>query len=358
LAWAEFLAFVLLMSFLWLLPWSVLMYQGRQPTRGFTLVNDLAASPENGLAIAINAQGMWQRWLSLLRSGPGPLLWGFATMALLSALQLYLLIRFSAWIVKRTWQEHPVSTRALWWRDKLFKPVLFRKQLRGWLRWELHHNPIGWLEQRSWSGRLVLWSWLAVVVCVYSSLFSNLSVYQRGFHVVQSFLASLLAGSIAVSAAGSFRRERETGVLELLLVAPLREWEIIAGRVRGLWIQFLPAVALLFTVWLYCATFLSTVNELPSVVCYVITFATLPVVGLYFSLTKTNFMAALIWTLLVQAVIPSAVLQAVQFNHPEDTTTYGLLAQLSVQLAVAAFLGRRLLLVLKRREFVKVPGLG
>jgi len=48
-------------------------------------------------------------------------------------------------------------------------------------------------------------------------------------------LAWLVAGSMAASAAGSFRRERESGMLELLLVSPVGEQRIISGRLRGLW---------------------------------------------------------------------------------------------------------------------------
>ena len=60
----------------------------------------------------------------------------------------------------------------------------------------------------------------------------------------------IFVGSIALSAAGSFRRERELGaVTELLLVAPLRVGQIVAGRVRSLWGQFLPAVTLFLAVW-------------------------------------------------------------------------------------------------------------
>jgi ABC-type transport system involved in multi-copper enzyme maturation permease subunit len=255
-----------------------------------------------------------------------------------------------------TWQEKPPSNRALWLKEKLFKPVLFQKQLRGWLRWELRHNPIGWLERRSWNGRLVVWAWFAVVICVYSSLFANLALYQRLFHLLQSFLATLLAGSIAVSAASSFRRERETGVLELLLVAPLREWQIIAGRVRGLWGQFMPAAILLIAVWLYGASFLTSDDELPSVFAYLLTFATLPIVGLYFSLTKSNFVAALVWTLVVQIIFPVAVLLLAQMQHPGVKSIQDMAEQGLVQLAVTAFLGWRLWLLLKRREFVTSSG--
>ena len=344
LAGAACLSFVFLLTFLSLLPWAVLLFTAQS----FPPISDWAQSSEYGLGLAINIPVAWQQW----RSGATSMIWGYLTLAALSLLTLFLVICFSAWQVKRTWQEKPLSTRVLWIKDKLFTPVLFQEQLRGWLRWELTHNPIGWLERRSWSGRLVVWGWFAVVICVYSSVFANLALYQRLFHTLQCFLATMLAGSIAVSAASSFRRERETGVLELLLVAPLREWQIIAGRVRGLWGQFIPAAILLFAVWLYGATFLTSDNELPSVVGYALIFATLPVVGLYFSLAKANFVAALVWTLLVQIVFPAAVQVYARLDHPGMSSYADILAQAIVQIAVAAFLGWRLLLLLKRREFV------
>jgi len=199
----------------------------------------------------------------------------------------------------------------------------------------------------------VVWSWFAIVVCVYSSLFANMAVYQRGFHFLQSILATMLAGSMAISAAGSFRRERETGVLELLLVAPLREWQVLLGRLRGLWTQFLPAILLLCSVWLYVGTFLSNASEWPSVLGYLVTFATLPLVGLYFSLAKPNFIAALVWTILVQVVLPVAVLLAARFNYREESRLAEVMIPAFVQVSVAIFLGWRLLMMLKRREFVK-----
>jgi ABC-type transport system involved in multi-copper enzyme maturation permease subunit len=352
LAWAACLGFLFLTSFGMLLLFVLLIYWTAHAGRPLPGLSDLAGSPQECLGVMIDPQQMCQWWFITFRWGPGALVRIYATIASLCALGLYVFCRFSAWNVERTWQETPSSNRVIWLKEKLFKPVLFQKQLRGWLRWELRHNPIGWLERRSWSGRLVVWAWFAVVICVYSSVFANLALYQRIFHALQSLLATLLAGSIAISAASSFRRERETGVLELLLVAPLREWQIIAGRVRGLWGQFIPAAGLLFAVWLYGATFLSTDDELPSVVGYGLTFATLPVVGLYFSLTKTHFIAALVWTVLVQIVIPAAVLLVARLDHPGASSLADMLSQALVQAAVASFLAWRLWLVLKRREFV------
>src|SRR6185295_6386750 len=79
--------------------------------------------------------------------------------------------------------------------------------------------------------------------------------YLHHFQPIQLALAWLLMISVAATASGSFRRERESGVLELLLVSPLNTWQIIGGRTRGMWAQFFPAVALLVGVWLFVATF-------------------------------------------------------------------------------------------------------
>lgn len=352
LGWAGFLGFGLLSALLVLLP-AIMGACWGATTGTHTPLNwsDVFPGPEAGLGMAIDIQSVAE-W-RLFKRSPGLFLAAYAVLACLSALILYVLTRLTAWEVNRTWQEKPASPRALWWRKVLLEPVLFRKQLQSWLRWELRRNPIGWLERRSWSGRLVVWTWFAIVTCVYSSLFANLTLYQRAFHGLQCVLATLLAGSMALSAAGSFRRERETGVLELLLVAPLREGQIIAGRVRGLWAQFLPAIILLSVVWLYGATFLSHLSEVPSVLGYAVTFATLPVVGLYFSLAKPNFIAALIWTLLAQLLLPEAVLVITRLYEPDASDLLDLVVQASVQIAVAAFLGWRLLALLKGRRFVR-----
>ncbi|HZR16274.1 MAG TPA: hypothetical protein VFE51_03020 [Verrucomicrobiae bacterium] len=353
LAGSAAIGFLFFLCFVGLLPWTLEMSPATIKLAGRLPADEPGALFENGLALATNDQDVWQQGLAWLGTGPAPLVRCYAAAAVLSLCALYLLFRFSAWNLERSWRDRPESRRVLWLKNRFFKPLVFRKQLRAWLRWQLQRNPVGWLEQRSWSGRLVVWSWFAVVTCVYSSLFGNLPLYQRSFHLVQSILGMLLAASIAVAAASSFRRERETGVLELLLVAPLRERQIIAGRLRGLWGQFLPAIGLLFAVWLYGATFLSSVNELPFVFSYAVTFATLPVVGLYFSLVRTNFIAALLWTLLVQMILPAVGLVLLGLDQfPEPSPWTNCLLQACFQLGLASLLGWRLLVLLKKRAFV------
>jgi ABC-type transport system involved in multi-copper enzyme maturation permease subunit len=358
------LAFGLLVTFLTALPFVFLQVLG-----WFTEIPDaetgwFGASPAMGLGMALNHNQAWQDiinfFLGRLRLGLAPLICSFVIVALLSFFCALLLGRFAAWMVSRTWREQPPSARVLWLRERLCRPFVFQDLLRRWLRWELQRNPIGWLEQRSWSGRLVVWSWFAIVMCAYSSLFANMSLYQNAFGAVQGLLASILALSIAASAAGSFRRERESGVLELLLVAPLRESQIIVGRVRGLWAQFIPASVLLCGVWLYCATFLTRGGQFMPVLIYAVSFITLPVVGLYFSLTRGSFISALLWTLLTQFALPAALVEGVAFlvdyspgrNPSEALLLAKQLIPMLFQILLAAFLSWRLHENLKRRKFV------
>jgi ABC-type Na+ efflux pump permease subunit len=182
------------------------------------------------------------------------------------------------------------------------------------MRFEMNHNPIGWLQHRTWSARLVTWLWFAVFACIYSSLLGNVWIYQRAFHAIQSFLAWSLVLSVAIGSAGSFRQERETGLLELLIVSPVREWQIIAGRLRGIWQQFLPAIILLVALWLFCASLIARdLEEGPFVFFFASTFLTLPVIGLYNSLARASFATAFIGTLIMGVVLPEFIARVDEF---------------------------------------------
>src|SRR5205807_10025457 len=115
------------------------------------------------------------------------------------------------------------------------------------------------------------------------------------------------AGRIAMSGAGSVRRERVSGVLELLLVSPRGEAEILWGRLRGLWGQFIPSIGLLLAMWAYFSTFWRDINEGGAIEFFITTFVTLPVIGLYFSLRCRNFMTAFLATLAVGLLAPMVI---------------------------------------------------
>src|SRR5205807_2713264 len=149
-------------------------------------------------------------------------------------------------------------------------------------------NPIGWLQHYSPSARLVKWAWclfIIMVEIVFSRNYQDLYAAQTGLGLV------LLLG-LTFSATGSFRNELETGAFELLLVTPLRERQIIVGRLRGLWRQFLPAILVYGAGSIYLATGWhdqSRARDAWLGLARIMTgFCALPVIGLYFSLQRWN----------------------------------------------------------------------
>jgi len=228
---------------------------------------------------------------------------------LFSVVELIAATVIAAQITKRNWQQRPPHPLAIWLKEKLCTPVVMLDVLRFWMKRKLDRNPIGWLEQRTWSGRLVIWGWFAVMISVYSLLLTNPNFLTRSFNGIHEFMAWVLLLSMSVNTSTSFRRERETGVLELLLVTPLNERQIISGRLRGIWEQFFPSVALLLGGWTYLATVLDrthTVGFPFAAIAFSLTsFIAVPVIGIYYSLVFRNFLTSLVTTVLIALVLPS-----------------------------------------------------
>ena len=231
-------------------------------------------------------------------------------MVLLLAIAVFLVVLLvAALATSRSWQErppHPAITRL---KQVFCTPVLMQNLLKFWMRRTLARNPIGWLERRAWSGRLVIWGWFAVLISIYSLLLSDPAYLYNSVDKHHIFMATLLVGSLAMISASSFRRERETRVLELLLVSPIKEWQIIGCRLRGLWGQFLPSIILLFAGWIYLATVTQRGNSSAAQMLRMsVGLITIPVIGLYFSLVCRSLLAAVAWTFLVGVLLPPNVL--------------------------------------------------
>ncbi len=298
----------------------------------------------------------------------GQLLKADAMTAAASVLVLLAVIVIAARRLETSWQERPPPAWRLRWERTMCTPVLWVGFFRRWLRRKLERNPIGWLEQRTWSGRLVTWGWFAVMVSLYSVAFTGPGI-GRAFQALQNLMAWLLIVSLAASAAGSFRRERETGVLELLLVSPLSETQIIHGRLKGLWGQFLPALVMLLSVWIYFARFFAWQQNLRQIEFCVTSFLSLPVIGLYFSLRQSNFISAALYTIFFGLVVPTGLPMilatlvdinpyrfigagdALQFLHLVVRLTQSQGMAISLQIGLAAYFGRRLNRDLARRNF-------
>jgi ABC-type transport system involved in multi-copper enzyme maturation permease subunit len=303
-------------------------------------------------------------------------------IAIFSIVLLAVAVEVASRGLRRVWQQEPPSARREWLQQRLFTPIIWVPFFHSWMRRKLERNPIGWLEQRTWSGRLVTWSWFAIVVSLYSAALGNPS-FERAMQAAQFFISWLLLGSMAASAAGSFHRERESGMMELLLVSPMSVGQIIGGRLRGLWGQFLPAFMLLLFVWIYFAGYITSAHQLLRSVQFLFgAFLAIPVIGLFYSLRRRNFLSAFFMTVLMGLVLPSGLQFVLRlagrlflFQYLDDMSligsgvvyysrTYsqelpGLLGLLYspsfitlIQLALALRFGWRLYLDMERRNFV------
>ena len=253
----------------------------------------------------------WQATWSQLSNGGLPLTGRIGALMFGEVVSSLVVFAFSLgllWLaarnVRRRWREEPPSARVQQMEKVFCEPVIGVAFLRGWMRRKLARNPFGWLEQRRWSGRLVTWAWLAIIISIQTAVLTDPSFFWRGGGM-QTVMAWLLAGSMAASAAGSFRRERETGVLELLLVSPLTTGQIIGGRLRGLWGQFLPSIVMLLGIWIYLETLRQPIEgDFLSIWFFLVSFAVVPVIGLYFSVHCKSFISAFLLTLALVFVMP------------------------------------------------------
>ena len=309
-----------------------------------------------GLFVFANMSQDWSnslRWLA-----PGKRFMAIGQTTAVSLLMLVVAVLVAGAKIRRSWQEEPPSKRRVWLERTFCTPVLWLAFFRRWMRRKLERNPIGWLEQRTWSGRLVTWGWFAVLISIYSVVLTDRGLFQDA-NQLQAMMAWLLAGSMAMSAAGSFRRERESGVLELLLVSPLGESQIIAGRLGGLWSQFAPAVGLLLAVWAYLSTFLPRGGGVGTFVFFLAVYVTVPVFGLYFSLRCRDFLTAFLSTVAVGLLLPlilAEVLRAIWWAYVSSSTYFSWRMRPSLlgavcQMLLALFCWHRLHRRLTKRAF-------
>jgi ABC-type transport system involved in multi-copper enzyme maturation permease subunit len=310
----------------------------------------------------LNGGDLNRRWL--VRPGPTIGHLGLASqVTLLALVWVFGAVAAAAWHIRRVWREEPPSARRQQVERLLTRPVLGVGFFHGWMRRLLARNPVGWLERRAWQSRLVMWAWLAIVMTVSTSALATATFYQS-YHGLQQLLGWLLLFSIAMAVAGSFRRERETGVLELMLISPLSARCILWGRLLGIWGQFLPALLVFAVVWLAVASFLRGSELVPLTLVYLAGgFVALPLVGLYFSLRCRTFVGALLLGLTVGWVLPycgAELLRVMLMEGWQLTALPGdeiplawaeALLKLLLQFGVAAACFHRTCRRLERRQF-------
>ncbi len=278
-----------------------------------------------------------------------------------------LVLRFAAWRLAGSWQDKIPSLRqeSLVQRycTPLFKDWFARRTGRI-----LDRNPIAWLQQYSWKARLIKWVLCLVFVVAATALLDS-SINPGNFgETIEPLLFLTFAAGMTFAGINSFAEEKGSGALELILITPIPINQVILGRIRGVWEQYLPAALILacfdagllwiqgdfrsnpgFGFWGYESWYHYLVKLLPEVCVYL----TLPVFALYFALRVKNQIAAagLTWFLLLlpYLVIALLVWALVQlqflpyFDIPDFWGTMACpLANLALALAVFFLLRHRL----------------
>jgi ABC-type transport system involved in cytochrome c biogenesis permease component len=209
----------------------------------------------------------------------------------ISLLVLLGVIGVSALQIRSNWREGPPPVWVQRTERTFCTPVVMTGFFKRWMRRKLDRNPIGLVATTNLDGparHMVL----VRGDCFHLQRCPDRRRFLPALHHMQATMGWFLMGSIAASVVGSFRRERENGVLELLLVSPMATRKLIGGRLRGIWGQFLPATAILIGVWFYFVRIFHDFEDVPLMLYFLSTYLTLPVIGLYFSLASRSFIGA------------------------------------------------------------------
>jgi ABC-type Na+ efflux pump permease subunit len=221
-------------------------------------------------------------WVSLCWAGPP-----------VTLLIFYLIARFAARRVERSWQDKVPSLR----RESLLRRYctpLFQRRFRRKMQRSLDWNPIAWLQQYSWKARLGKWGLcLAFLLAEYPALNASRSWREA----TQTTLLWIMAGIFTFVGVSGFLEEKRSGALELILVTPISVNKLIFGRVWGLWKQFLPA-GLVLALFFLCDEWNGDAFSDAVAVAFILAFAllSLPVFATYFALRVKNLMAAAVLT--------------------------------------------------------------
>lgn len=227
---------------------------------------------------------------------------------IVGTVQLWFVAAFGGMILKQRWDEESETEKEPSWA-RFFSASAF---WRGVFRWDTRRardrNPIAWLQEYNWTSRLTKWGWCVLLFAAEMRML----LHFRAYIDYQMQLYYLTAMGIAFSAAASFRRERQTGALELLLVTPVSARHLIFGRLQGVWVHFLPAMAILGTVWAMGPQWIS----LPIRFMFYLAGAyfCIPVIGFYCSMLTANVLVSWLLTLFFGLLLPYAGTEAFRWE--------------------------------------------
>ena len=256
-------------------------------------------------------------------------------------------ISFCSAFLKERWEKDSAGYEQPFW----IRAFSESQTCHDLFRWDTQkarsRHPIAWLQEYSWSARLAKWGWCAFVVVVqFFILVIGMAASNKTFQTAQMSLATVVILGLALSGANSFRTERLTGAMELLLVTPLSPIKIIGGRLWGMWVHFFPAVAILVFLWIASAPLLRTRPE--EAYLALSSYLFLPMIGLFISMLPWNVLVAAAVIFVVGAVAPIYVGNALALLAEQSNITVIIALQAILGLTALTLLYHRL----RSRAFV------
>jgi ABC-type Na+ efflux pump permease subunit len=280
----------------------------------------------------------------------GSLLW-----LLLGGLILWRFLEHSATWLARNWSREITRSPEPQWVAIFAKSPICRA-IFHWNRSQtLERNPVAWLQERTWTGRLTKWGWLLIILSAIP-IGGCLGSWRMDFTSWLNGLALLLVAGIAFTATSTFRNERSSGALELLLVTPLTAGQILRGRLWGMVAHFLPATMLLGFFWFVPVWFASRVPADTWLNCWFSfsTLLTIPLVGFWFALRRMHFLTGWLLTILIGFIAPLAIVFGLRIVAGTGNTIsllLGLIAFTLYQLVLAAGCFQQVYRALETRSF-------
>jgi hypothetical protein len=304
-------------------------------TKGGTTVQTMILAVVYSFGFAIGSSV----WIGLLNAvvsaSPFKVIVALVTSSLCLATTVVYVLKLSAARLRQSWQEQTAAPERPQWVEGFSSAP----EVRAIFAWNknrtLDRNPVAWLQEYSWTARLTKWGWFLVVLL--AELVVLGSWEPRNAPESRWFLPAGLALVVAFSAVGSFRRENETGLLELLLVTPLSVRQLICGRVWGICCHYFPAVSVfLVLAW---GDYLLNPRAYPTgqlAGTFLLSLFSMTIVGLYLSLSRLNFFLAWLLTWAIAFLVPlSATIALLRGDDLPRAAVVGL--PLVFQVAMAAF---------------------
>jgi ABC-type Na+ efflux pump permease subunit len=257
-------------------------------------------------------------------------------------------ISFCSALLKDRWERDSAGYEQPFW-IRIFSESQTCHDL---FRWDTQkarsRHPIAWLQEYSWSARLAKWGWCVFVVVVQFFIFASelVSIRTKNLETAQYLLAMVVILGLALSGANSFRTERLTGAMELLLVTPLSPIKIIGGRLWGMWVHFFPAIMILVFLWIASAPLLRTRPE--EAYLALSSYLFLPMIGLFISMLPWNVLVAAAVIFVLGAVTPIYVGNALALLAEQSNITTIIVLQATLGLTALTLLYHRL----RSRAFV------